>query len=235
MVMGSSALLLMYPQAIKAMDTDTKPNIILILVDDMGYGDLSCYGGTGYQTPNLDRLANMGIMFTSFYSGSSVSTPSRAALLTGCYPPRIGLTDVLLPGARVGLNQVETTIPEMLKEVGYVSGIIGKWHLGDHKNMMPLDHGFDEYYGLPYSNDLWPVHYNGKPVTRNNYLKEWKLHCPPLFLFDGREAVKEIKTLEDQAQLTTLYTNRALDFIERNMERPFFLYFAHNMPHVPLG
>jgi len=235
MALGSSALLLMYPQANEVMAAEPKPNIILIMVDDMGYGDLSCYGGTGYMTPNLDRLANQGILFTSFYSGSSVSTPSRAALLTGCYPPRIGLTNVLLPDARVGLNHDETTIPEMLKQAGYVSGIIGKWHLGDHKTMMPLEHGFDEYYGLPYSNDLWPVHYDGRPVTRNNYLKEWKLHCPPLVLFDGREAAKEIKTLEDQDQLTTLYTNRALDFIKRNSRRPFFLYFTHSMPHVPLG
>lgn len=234
-VMGSSALLLMYAHGNEAMAADTNPNIILILVDDMGYGDLNCYGGTGYMTPNFNRLASQGMMFTSFYSGSSVSTPSRAALLTGCYPPRVGLTDVLLPGARIGLNHTETTIPELLKEAGYVTGIIGKWHLGDHKSMMPMEHGFDEFYGLPYSNDLWPVHYNGRPVTRDNYLKEWKLNCPPLFLFEGGEAVKEIKTLEDQDQLTTLYTGKAQDFIKQNRGRPFFLYFAHSMPHVPLG
>ena len=123
-VIGSSALLLMFAHGNKAMAADTNPNIILILVDDMGYGDLNCYGGTGYLTPNINRLASQGIMFTSFYSGSSVSTPSRAALLTGCYPPRVGLTDVLLPGARIGLNNTETTVPELLKEAGYVTGII---------------------------------------------------------------------------------------------------------------
>lgn len=211
------------------------PNIIVVFVDDMGYGDLGCYGATGYTTPNLDRMAGEGMLFSGFYSGSAVCTPSRAALLTGCYAPRTGVTNVILPNARIGLNPDETTIPELLKPRGYASAIIGKWHLGDSENLMPLNHGFDEYYGLPYSNDLWPVHYNGKPVTRENFLKEWKLNCPPLFLYDGKEKTKKITTLEDQDQLTTMYTNRATDFIRRHQDSPFFLYLAHSMPHVPLG
>lgn len=211
------------------------PNVIIVFVDDMGYGDLGCYGATDYATPNIDRLAANGMRFTGFYSGSAVCSPSRATLLTGCFAPRVGVTNVLLPEATIGLNPEEVTIPEMLKNKGYTSAIIGKWHLGDDDSLMPLQHGFDEFYGLPYSNDLWPVHYNGMPVTRENYLKEWKLNCPPLWLFDGAAKVEKVSTLEDQDQLTTKYTNRAVDFIRRKKDQPFFLYLAHNMPHVPLG
>jgi len=180
-------------------------------------------------------MASQGMRFTNFYSGSAVCSPSRAALLTGCYPPRVGITKVLFPFDNIGMNQEETTIAEMLKQKSYVTAIVGKWHLGHQQEFLPLQHGFDEYLGLPYSNDMWPVHYNGKPVSSENFLKEWKLNCPSLPLIDGNEKIEEISTLGDMAQLTTRYTERAVDFIKRNSNPPFFLYVPQTMGHVPLG
>lgn len=212
-----------------------RPNIIVIFTDDQGYGDLGSYGATGFETPNLDKLANEGMRFTSFYSGSAVCSPSRAALLTGCYPPRVGITKVLFPHDNIGLNPKETTIPDLLKVKGYSTAMVGKWHLGHHREFLPLQHGFDEYFGLPYSNDMWPIHYDGKPVTEENAMRKWKLNAPPLPLIDGDEMIEEVAGLADQDMLTTKYTERAVDFIEKNQKEPFFLYFAHSMPHVPLG
>lgn len=216
--------------------SDDQPvNFVIIFIDDEGYGDVGCFGATGFQTPNIDALAGDGMRFTNFYSGSAVCTPSRAALLTGCYPPRIGMTKVLFPFDSTGLNTEEITIAELLKKKGYATAVVGKWHLGHHREFLPLQHGFDEYLGLPYSNDMWPVHYNGLPVTEDNHMKRWKLDCPPLPLMDGNSKVGEIGTLDDQGMLTALYTERAVDFIRRNRENPFFLYLPHTMAHVPLG
>jgi arylsulfatase len=211
------------------------PNIIIIFIDDEGYGDVGSFGATGYSTPNLDQMAGQGMRFTNYYSGSAVSSPSRAALLTGCYPPRVGITRVLFPYDNIGINSKETTLAEMLKQKGYVTSAIGKWHLGCQQEFLPLQHGFDEYFGLPYSNDMWPVNYDGKPVTKDNYSKEWKLKCPPLPLYDGNRKIEEINTFGDMDQLTTRYTERAVDFIKRNNKKPFFLYLPHTMAHVPLG
>jgi arylsulfatase A-like enzyme len=216
-------------------DRVDSPNVVIIFIDDEGYGDVGCFGASGFDTPNLDQMASQGMRFTNFYSGSAVCSASRAALLTGCYPPRVGILSVLMPDAKIGLNPDETIIPEMLKEKGYVSAIIGKWHLGDNKKFMPLKQGFDEYFGLPYSNDMWPVHYNGLPVSPDNYLKEWKLTCKPLALYEGNEIIDTIATLQDQDQLTTRYTERAIDFIKKNKNNPFLLYLPHTMGHVPLG
>lgn len=214
---------------------NTLPNIVIIFIDDEGYGDIGCFGATGYVTPNIDQLASQGMRFTSYYSGSAVCSPSRAALLTGCYPPRVGITKVLFPMDSIGINPEETTIAEMLKQKGYATAIAGKWHLGHHHEFLPLQHGFDEYLGLPYSNDMWPVHYNGLPVTRDNYLKEWKLNCPPLPLIEGNEKIEEISTLNDMDQLTTRYTEWIVNYIKKNKDRPFFIYMPHTMAHVPLG
>lgn len=211
------------------------PNIVIIFTDDQGYGDLGSFGATGFETPNLDRLASQGMRFTSYYSGSAVCSPSRAALLTGCYPPRVGITKVLFPYDNIGLNPEETTIADMLKQKGYATGMVGKWHLGHHREFLPLQQGFDEYLGLPYSNDMWPVHYDGKPVTKENAMRPWKLNAPPLPLIDGNEPVDTIATLDDMDMITTRYTERAVDFIKRNRRNSFFLYFAHSMSHVPLG
>jgi arylsulfatase A-like enzyme len=173
--------------------------------------------------------------FTNFYSGSAVCSPSRAALLTGCYPPRVGITKVLFPYDNIGFHAEETTMAELLKKKGYATGMVGKWHLGHHHEFLPLQNGFDEYLGLPYSNDMWGIHYDGTPVTKENVMRPWKLKAPPLPLMDGNKMKEEVASLEDQDMLTTKYTQRAVDFIKKKRNEPFFLYFAHTMPHVPLG
>jgi arylsulfatase len=210
------------------------PNIILIFMDDMGYGDLASYGAIDYETPNLDKLAMQGMRFSNFYAAQAVCSASRAALLTGCYPNRIGISGALMPWAKIGLSDKEMTIAELLKQKGYVTGMAGKWHLGHHKKFLPLQHGFDEYLGLPYSNDMWSVDFDGTPVTDKS-LKPWKAKYPQLPLIEGNGKIKEIRTLDDQGTLTTLYTKRAVDFIKRNKDKHFFFYLAHSMVHVPLG
>ncbi|NOY36792.1 MAG: sulfatase [Chlorobi bacterium] len=210
------------------------PNIVLIFIDDQGYGDIGVNGAIDYNTPNIDRLANEGMRFTNFYAAQAVCSASRAGLLTGCYPNRIGITGALMPWAKIGIDTGEVTIAEMLKSAGYTTGMVGKWHLGHYRQFLPLQHGFDDYLGLPYSNDMWPVDYDGTPVTDSSS-KPWKAKYPPLPLIDGNEKVAEIRTLEDQNTLTTRYTERAVDFITKNHDKPFFLYFAHSMVHVPLG
>lgn len=196
------------------------PNIVIIFLDDAGYADVGCFGAKGFHTPNLDRLAKMGRRFTSFYVAQPVCSASRAALLTGCYPNRIGLPGALDHNSRIGLHSNEVTIAELVKQKGYATAIFGKWHLGWQPQFSPLRHGFDEFYGLPYSNDMWPFHPEAKKGT-----------YPDLPLLDG-EKVAALNP--DQSQLTTAYTERAVDFIERNRDQSFFLYLAHSMPHVPL-
>jgi arylsulfatase len=207
-----------------------RPNIVLIFTDDQGYGDVGVYGAEGFATPHLDRLAEQGMRFTQFYASQAVCSASRASLLTGCYAERVSIRGALGPNAEVGINPDETTLAELLKAEGYATAHFGKWHLGHHREFLPLQHGFDEYLGLPYSNDMWPVWYDGTPATTGN-----KAGYPPLPLIDGNETVEIIEDLDGQATLTTRYTERAVDFIDRHRDRPFFLYLAHSMPHVPLG
>jgi len=197
-------------------------NYVVIFLDDMGYGDLTVTGATGYQTPNIDRLCKEGMRFTNFYTAQAVSSASRAGLLTGCYPNRIGFSGALGPSAQVGIAQSEETIAEVLKKKNYACGAFGKWHLGHHPQFLPTNHGFDEYLGLPYSNDMWPFH----PEAGSSY--------PDLPMFDGVRIVNPKVTPDDQTQLTTQYTERAVRFIEKNKNKPFFVYLAHSMPHVPL-
>jgi arylsulfatase len=186
-----------------------RPNVIIILADDQGWADVGVYGAQGLTTPNLDRLAADGIRFTSFYAAGAICSPSRAALMTGTHPVRVGITEVLYPSSPIGLNRLEVTIADLLKSCGYATAAVGKWHLGDDKTFLPTRQGFDEYFGLPYSNDMHP-----------------------LPLLENEDAIEESP---DQSQLTKRYTERALDFIKRNKQDPFFLYLAHTMPHVPLA
>ena len=195
------------------------PNFVLVFLDDSGWSDTSAYGQKAYQTPNIDRLAREGNRFTNFYVPQAVCSASRAALLTGCYPNRVGILGALGPNARVGLHSNEWTMAEMLKERGYATAIYGKWHLGRPPKFLPPAHGFDEYFGLPYSNDMWPHH----PTAGTNY--------PPLPLIEGSQVVR---LMPNQSQLTTWYTERAVKFINQHHTQPFFLYVPHNMPHVPL-
>jgi len=210
------------------------PNIVIIFMDDMGYGDLTITGALGYKTPNIDQLAHEGVLCTHFYVAQPISSASRAGLLTGCYSNRIGLGGAALsPQSNVGISDKEMTIAELLKQKNYTCGIFGKWHLGDRQQFLPLQHGFDEYLGLPYSNDMLPMEYDGTVIPPNSTSR--KASYPPLPLIDGNEKVKELRTLEDMSQLTTLYTERAVSFIRKNKKKPFFLYVPHSMPHVPLA
>jgi arylsulfatase len=210
----------------------SSPNIVLIYMDDMGYGDLAAYGGIEYNTPNLNKLAAQGMRFTSFYAAQPICTASRGAILTGCYPNRIGIFGAFHPNSPIGISDKEETLAEMLKRKDYATAIFGKWHLGDAKKFLPLQHGFDEYVGLPYSNDMWPVSFDGTPADSVN---PEKLSVPPLPLIEGNKIVRYIKNLDDQVMLTTLYTEKAVDFINRHKKKPFFLYLAHSMVHIPLA
>ncbi len=209
------------------------PNIVLIFMDDMGYGDLSCYGASQYKTPNLDRMAARGIRFTSFLSAQAVCSASRAGILTGCYPNRVGISGALMPDAKIGLNPSEETIAEVVKKRNYKTCAIGKWHLGYQRQFLPLQQGFDEYLGLPYSNDMWPVFFDGSRNISEAYKR--KSGYPELPLIRDNKKIKEIRTLDDMSELTTLYTETAVDFIKRNRKNPFFIYLAHSMTHVPLA
>ncbi len=200
---------------------DTPLNIVIVFADDMGYGDLECYGAKGVRTPNLNLLAEQGARLTNFHVAQPVCSASRAALLTGCYPNRVSIHGALGPGSGRGLHPEEETLAELLMAKGYSTAIYGKWHLGDHPDFLPTKQGFDEYFGIPYSNDMWPMH-------------PWQgsvFNFPDLPLYDGD---KVIDTLIDQTMLTTQITERAVDFIERNSNNPFFLYVPHPQPHVPL-
>jgi len=199
------------------------PNIIIIFTDDQGYADVGVFGAEGFRTPNLDRLAKEGCKFTNFHVAQPVCSASRAALLTGCYPNRLGIHGALGPLAKHGINTNEITLAELLKQKGYATGMAGKWHLGRPTQFLPVHHGFDEYLGLPYSNDMWPSHPEAK---RGTY--------PPLPLIEGDRVIDDEVTPAEQAQLTRQYTERAVKFIERNADQPFFFYLAHSMPHVPL-
>jgi arylsulfatase A len=197
------------------------PNFVIVYADDAGYADIGCFGAKGMRTPNLDRMARDGRRFTSFCVAQGVCSASRTALLTGCYPNRVGILGALGPRAKIGISSGEHTIAQVLKPLGYHSAIFGKWHLGHHPKFLPTHHGFDEYFGLPYSNDMGPR--PGQQRGNGN---------PPLPLIEGD---KVVETNPDISQLTTRYTERAVHFIDTYRDGPFFLYVAHTMPHVPLG
>uniref|UniRef100_UPI00378483B6 sulfatase n=1 Tax=Prosthecobacter sp. TaxID=1965333 RepID=UPI00378483B6 len=195
------------------------PNVVIILADDLGYADLGCFGAEKIKTPNIDRMAVEGMKFTSFYVAQAVCSASRAALLTGSYANRVGMQGALNHTSKEGIHPDELLLPELCKTVGYATGAFGKWHLGTYPMFNPLRHGFDEFLGIPYSNDNTKFH--------PSLAKE----MPPLPFYDG---LKVIETDPDQSQFTRRFTERATSFIERNKGRPFFLYLPHVMPHVPI-
>jgi len=207
-------------------DARDRPNIILINCDDLGYGDVGCYGSPVNKTPVLDRLADEGVKFTDFYMAAPVCTPSRAAMMTGCYPRRVDLGTVdngdwvLFPGQSMGLNPDEITIATLLKRAGYATKLVGKWHLGDQAPFLPTRHGFDSYYGLPYSNDMGLMAW-----------KEYFNRFPPLPLMRDEEVVQE---QPDQAALTERYVEQSVRFIRDSADKPFFLYLAHMYVHMPI-
>ena len=203
-----------------------RPNVVLINCDDLGYGDLGCYGSTRNASPRIDALATQGRRFTQFYMASPVCSPSRGALLTGCYPPRIGfgLFDgypVLFPGQGCGLPPSEISLARMLRNAGYVTQMVGKWHCGDQPDFLPTNHGFDHYFGLPYSNDM------GRQSSTHPALPD----MPPLPLLADDSVVEQ---QPDQTTLTDRYVAEALDFIRSAGDRPFLLYLAHMHVHLPL-
>ena len=206
------------------------PNIIIIFTDDQGYGDVGCYGAVGFETPNLDAMAEDGIRFTDFYVSQAVCSASRASLMTGSYSERVGVQGALLPWDLKGLDSKTETIAKMLKRQGYTNAVFGKWHLGHTEKYLPLQNGFDEYAGLICSNDMWPVDYDGKPLTGKK-----RSYYPTMFFWEGNEPIAKIETLQDQGSITTQITDRAVDFIHRNKNNPFFLYLPHSMPHQPIA
>ena len=225
--------LLLLLAIIFTMDTQgamQSPNIVVIFIDDMGYADIGPFGAKGYATPHLDRMAKEGRKFTDFYVTQAVCSASRAGLLTGCYNVRVGILGALGPKATHGINPSEMTLAEVCKQKGYATACYGKWHLGHHKKFLPMQHGFDDYFGLPYSNDMWPYHPGVLHLPMEQRLKKWA-HLP---LIDGNSIINPKVTGKDQEQLTTQYTERAVQFIAKNKNNPFFVYLPHSMVHVPL-
>jgi arylsulfatase A len=228
-----------------------KPNVIIIFNDDMGYQDLGCYGAPLIKTPRIDQLAKEGIRFTDFYACSPVSSASRAALLTGRYPQKVGVSGVLFPGANNGLKQEYVTIAEMLKSVGYATAAIGKWHLGDKPDLLPTRQGFDTFYGIPYSNDMYPSRYTqyaANCLWRDGYNKDSLSKilavselskALPGSVKDKVPLMVDEESVEfpmDQTTMTKRFAEEGIKFIQRNAaeKKPFFLYLANPMPHVPL-
>ena len=208
-----------------------KPNIVILFIDDMGYGDIGPFGNQVNQTPHLDRMEEEGIKFTQFYVANTACTPSRSALLTGTYAHRIGMDGgngnlaVTFPGDSRGLNPNEITIAEMLRENGYATGCFGKWHLGDQPQFMPLAQGFDTYFGIPYSNDMWPLHTSKNPITKRKY--------EPLPVMSQDQAVAHVEDGVDQSLLAEVFTDKAIAFIKKNQKKPFFCYIPHAHVHKP--
>ena len=209
----------------------SRPNIVILFIDDMGYGDIGPFGNRVNQTPHLDRMAEEGIKLTQFYVANTACTPSRAALLTGTYAHRIGMDGgggnlvVTFPGDKRGLNPNEITLAEMLRENGYATGCFGKWHLGDQPQFMPLAQGFDTYFGIPYSNDMWPLHTSKNPITKRKY--------EPLPVMSQDQAVAHVEDGVDQSLLAEVFTDKAIAFIKKNQKKPFFCYIPHAHVHKP--
>jgi len=208
------------------------PNVVVIFIDDMGYADIGPFGATAFPTPNLDRMAREGRRFTDFHVSSAVCSASRAALITGCYHERVGISGALGPNSKIGLSASEITLAEICKQKNYATTCIGKWHLGHHPKFLPTHHGFDSYYGLPYSNDMWPNH--PEELAKRAAGVEVTSGYPPLRLLENATIIDAEVTGQEQSQLTTNYTQRTVDFIRKHRHEPFLVYLPHSMVHVPL-
>ncbi|MCO8123994.1 sulfatase [Stieleria sp. TO1_6] len=215
-----------------AQESSPPPNVVVIFIDDMGYADIHPFGDTRYPTPNLDRMAAEGRKFTDFCVSSAVCSASRSALITGCYHKRIGISGALGPKSEIGLNSAETTIAELCRSQGYRTAVYGKWHLGHNPKFLPTNHGFDEFYGIPYSNDMWPLHPAtiAKRQKNPNAPSNWA----ELPMIKDTQVVIESIQPADQEQMTKQFTERAVEFIKRDSDKPFFVYLPHPMVHVPL-
>jgi arylsulfatase A-like enzyme len=217
-----------------ALGADRLPNIVIILTDDQGYADVGKFGAVGFTTPNLDRMADEGAIFRNFHVAQPICSASRAGLLTGCYPNRIGFHGALGPHSKIGISDNEMTLAQLVKQKGYATAMLGKWHLGDAPQFMPLRHGFDHYFGESLSVDMWadePDLITNLPTTMAAMKREY----PNLPIWDDDKIFHPEMTVDDLNHLTTWYTERAVKFIDENKAHPFFLYVAHNMVHVPLG
>jgi arylsulfatase A len=229
-VFGAGMASLAIPDFMKAgQGSDDKPNFVIIFTDDQGYQDVGCFGSPTIKTPNLDQMAAEGMKFIDFYVAASVCSPSRAALMTGCYPPRVGITKVLFPNDNIGLNPEEITIADILKGKGYTTACIGKWHLGYLPEFLPTSNGFDYYFGIPYSNDMDGVQGKNKSLNRAWQQKDYSPWNVPLM-----RGQYIIERPADQTTLIERYTDEAVKFIGNNKNNPFFVYLAHTMPHIPL-
>ena len=216
--------------SLSAKNDTNPPNVVVIFMDDMAYADIGPFGAKNFPTPHLDRMAREGRKFTDFYVTQAVCSASRAGLLTGCYNVRVGILGALGPKSTHGINSKEMTLAELCKQRGYATACFGKWHLGHHQKFLPLQHGFDEYFGIPYSNDMWPYHPGVRHLPMAERLKKW----PHLPLIEGNLVINPKVTGKDQEQITTQLTERSVRFIEKNKDKPFFLYVPHPMVHVPL-
>lgn len=217
-----AAVLMLLVMAGSAQTAERAPNFVVIYADDLGYADIGPFGAKDIETPHLDRMAREGLKLTSFYVSQAVCSASRAALMTGCYSNRVSVFGAFGPRSKVGINAQEWTIAEVLKQQRYATAIYGKWHLGDAPQFLPTRNGFDDYLGLPYSNDMWPFH----PTGGKNY--------PDLPLISGDKVINPKVTAIDQSQLTKQYTEHACRFIEQHQDESFFVYMPHSMPHVPI-
>ena len=220
--------------SVQTLVADELPNIVIMMADDQGYQDAGCYGSPDIDTPNMDRLAAEGMRFTSFLSANSVCSASRAGLLTGCYPPRVGVTGVFFPRHQVGLSPEEVTIADIVKNKGYSTMCVGKWHLGHLPDFLPTRNGFDGYFGVPYSNDMASTRKGANGIKGLD--ESWKLRRASIGWWDVpllRDET-EVERPVDQTTITKRYTEEAVRFIDEKHDSPFFLYFPHTMPHIPM-
>ncbi|MCA9138081.1 MAG: sulfatase [Planctomycetales bacterium] len=225
-------LVITWVMSTRSQSAEPPPNVVIIFIDDMGYADIHPFGDTGHPTPNLDRMAAEGRRFTDFCVSSAVCSASRSALMTGCYHKRIGISGALGPKSNIGINSNETTIAEICRSKGYRTAIYGKWHLGHNPKFLPTNHGFDEYYGIPYSNDMWPLHPATVAKRRDNPNAPSSWAELPM-IKDTKIVIESVQP-QDQQQMTRQFTERAVEFIKRDPDKPFFLYLPHPMVHVPL-